>query len=318
MAGMGNLAQLRAHMWEGVQRFRGFLFAFLFHTFAALDWIGKKLWDWVAILFIVSALWAFGWGTVSVALAELIPSATELGLAALLFSSGTALLGVRICVAVWRTNELPSVAQRIAISAFVGAIVCVATAAGDRYLIAKTPQLLIEDALLLPRAPLVPYLPQIHRAHSGPPPVKDVVVTVVRVTHLATAAGEDTTAFVHLAVNALQALRVRMYEASAIQPFFGDDGIRQNAVEEYLWGQLTENEKNVGMPLQLSAHNQDVGFELAFRGLSTAQLNTINMEQGRYYFLAQLMKVDGRSALDVCFSINKDGSSVRYCRGHNT
>jgi hypothetical protein len=120
------------------------------HGSAVAKWIGEKLWDWVAILFIVTAFWAFGGIMVGIAVAEPIPSAEELALAAFLFSLGTILLGLRICVAAWRTEELKSIAQRITITLFVTTIVVVATLVGDRYLVGKIPHLSIEESLLLP------------------------------------------------------------------------------------------------------------------------------------------------------------------------
>lgn len=149
------------------------------------------------------------------------------------------------------------------------------------------------------------------------PSLKEVEVSTIRGTHLAAQPGEDTTVFVHLTTKALNALTVRMYQASAIQPFFADDGSKQASIEEFLWGELIKGEKNVGLPLQLAAHNEDVGFELAFKSITADQLNTIRTDQGRYYFLANLIDVNGKPVLSVCFSLNKDGT-VRYCRNHNS
>jgi hypothetical protein len=141
------------------------------------------------------------------------------------------------------------------------------------------------------------------------------------VTHFAALAGEDTSVFVHLGVNVSKAFAVRMYQESAIQPFYSEDGVQQAKLEDDLWNGLIQNEliqseQNQGTALQLSANNQDVGIPLSFKSISASLLNTINTEQGRYYFLCQLQKADRKSILDVCFSIDKKGNLL-YCRSHN-
>jgi drug/metabolite transporter superfamily protein YnfA len=151
-----------------------------------------------------------------------------------------------------------------------------------------------------------------------PPPIKEVVITGIHATNLATAAGENTSVFVRLGVNANKALPIKMYQESAIKPFYGDDGLQQAKLEDDLWDNLLQSGKtqDISSPLQLSANNQDVGIPLTFKSVSTDQLNRINTEQSRYYFLCQLRKEDGSNILDVCFYLDKKGE-ISYCRSHN-
>jgi hypothetical protein len=146
--------------------------------------------------------------------------------------------------------------------------------------------------------------------------VKEIVVTAIRATNLAASPGEYTSAFVRLGVNSSNSIPLKMYQVSAIQPFYSEGGARQTKVEDDLWTALIQSEQLDAPPIQLSSRNQDIGVPLSFKVTSKEELTTIDTEQGRYYFLFQLKTLNGNSVLDVCFNVDKKGI-ITYCRYHN-
>lgn len=109
-----------------------------------LGWFAAKLWDWGAVLFIVTALWTFGAIGIGAALAEPIPSAIEIAGAASLIGLGGLLLLFRILHSAWKTAELTSMFQRVMATIIALTLFMVFAHLGGRYLRDKVPLLDID------------------------------------------------------------------------------------------------------------------------------------------------------------------------------
>ena len=118
-----------------------------------LGWFATELWDWGAVLFLVTALWGFGGIGIGAALAEPIPSAMEIAGAAALIGLGGLLLLFRIIHTAWKTAELTSVPQRVMATAIALALFISLAGLGSIYLSGKIPLLALDLSQQRPHAP---------------------------------------------------------------------------------------------------------------------------------------------------------------------
>lgn len=120
-----------------------------------LVWLVGKIWDWVAVLFIVTGLWTFGAIGIGATLSEPIPSAMEIAGAGTLIWLGVALLLARTLHSAWKATELTSVLERIVVTVFALAIFAFCTSFEFHYLSNKVPLLALaaSDLVLHPIGP---------------------------------------------------------------------------------------------------------------------------------------------------------------------
>ncbi len=289
--------------------------ALAMHLWHLLGWFATKLWDWGAVLFIVTALWTFGAIGIGAALTEPIPSAMEIvGAASLVWMGGLFLL-FRILHSAWKTTELTSVFQKMMATVIALVLFVAVTRLGSGYILEKIPLLTINLSQSLPR-PIGP--PPDFSSTSATPPKEQQRINVGSINvQLPTKAGDDATANVGISLAGTSAREVSMEEMTATWYVYPTDVTTQASAEETLWGMMEKHAKvEPPFPLVMPTNNKTLNLPLVLRSVTDVQIQLVNAGTRAYYFLCHVKDEKGKTLLELCFRVDGKDQSM-YCRSHN-
>lgn len=281
---------------------------------AMLSWVGRQIWDWTVLSFAVLALWSFGGIVAGLAVAEVIPSAVELVGAATMLSVGTIALGLRVCFAAWRSNELMHAGQRISITILIVSVVCVITVTGDKYLVGKIPSLYLRAYDLAPRALMAPQPIKEVGASRKPlakprSPLYPISFLGIRLNP-AQKPTQPPGILILYKNNTGGPLTVQIKHLVGLN-FQMETPEQRDTYEEATWAQMIATTAQ-----QQELHSEQSETYFMFDANVDFPMDSLAKKHDSYFFI-EVQSVDGkRLLLNLCGYLNSSGGFT-YCKHHN-